>query len=257
MNDESTVTAVDLQAPPGAKAAAGRVPDGIAFGRSSTLGRSSVPGAQRAPVASTLGAPSDWPDDALVALLAGDATAAVPPPHDSDHPPAGIGSTARDPGRIGKLPPSLRADVAHEILRRLRRCRRAPPPPALRCSADAWAQLGPRLARRTREEFFVVALDARNRLLSFHRVALGSLSTCLVHPREVFAPLVRRRAAAALLVHNHPSGDPSPSPEDETLTERLVAAGRLLGIPVLDHLIVARDAYASLRDLGKMGDQSG
>jgi len=143
-----------------------------------------------------------------------------------------------------------RSQAAREVLRRLRR--RRPAPPSLRCSADAWTQLGPRLGRRRREEFFVAALDARNRLVSVHRVAVGTLTTCTVHPREVFLPLVRRGAAAALLVHNHPSGDPTPSPEDETLTERLAEAGRLLGIPILDHLIVARDGYASLRDRGKL-----
>jgi DNA repair protein RadC len=98
-----------------------------------------------------------------------------------------------------------------------------------------------------------VALDARNRPLSRHLVAQGSLASCMVHPREVFAPLVRRRAAAAILVHNHPSGDPTPSPEDERLTERLVEAGRLLGIAVLDHLVVARDGYYSFRDAGRVG----
>jgi DNA repair protein RadC len=144
--------------------------------------------------------------------------------------------------------PTRRSETAGEILRRLRKAR--PPPPSLRCSADAWAQLGRRLGRRRREEFFVVALDARNRVRSVHRVAVGTLTSCTVHPREVFAPLLRRAAAAALLVHNHPSGDPAPSPEDEALTERLAEAGRLLGIPILDHLIVARDGYASLRDRG-------
>ena len=150
-----------------------------------------------------------------------------------------------------------RREAAREVLRRLRRGRASPPPPSLRCSADAWEQLGRRLGRRRREEFFVVALDARNRVRSVHRVAVGTLTTCMVHPREVFSPLLRRGAAAALVVHNHPSGDPTPSPEDEALTERLAEAGRLLGIPILDHLIVARDAYVSLRDRGKVGSGGG
>ncbi|MBI5502639.1 MAG: JAB domain-containing protein [Deltaproteobacteria bacterium] len=216
-----------------------------------------APSPPRAPVASAPDAPHAWSDEALGAFLAGTPHSDHPPPLRPDRPPARLPSPARDPGPGGSRSPAIRDAVALETLRRLRSNRRPPAPPALRCSADAWAQLGPRLSRRTREEFFVVALDARNRLLSCRRAALGSLSTCLVHPREVFAPLLRRRAAAALLVHNHPSGDPDPSPEDETLTERLVAAGLLLGIPVLDHLIIARHGYVSLRDLGKMGDRRG
>ncbi|MBI5499788.1 MAG: JAB domain-containing protein [Deltaproteobacteria bacterium] len=124
------------------------------------------------------------------------------------------------------------------------------PAPSLRCSAEAFEALGERLSRCRQERFLVVALDARNRIIARHLVAVGSLSTCVVHPREVFSPLVRRHAAAALLVHNHPSGDPQPSPEDRVLTERLADAGRLLGIPILDHLIVGREGYHSFRDAG-------
>jgi DNA repair protein RadC len=130
--------------------------------------------------------------------------------------------------------------------------RRSSGRPALRCSADAFRALGAALARRTQERFVAVALDARNRPLSRHLVSVGTLASCVVHPREVFAPLVRRRAAAVVLLHNHPSGDASPSPEDVVLTERLARCGRILGIPVLDHLIVARDHYYSFRDEGRM-----
>ncbi len=108
------------------------------------------------------------------------------------------------------------------------------------------------LARRQTEAFYVLALDARNRIAGRHLVAAGSLASVMVHPREVFVPLVRRRAAAAILVHNHPSGDPHPSPEDEALTERLVQAGKILGIPVLDHIIVARDGYFAFREEGRL-----
>ena len=122
--------------------------------------------------------------------------------------------------------------------------------PSFRCSAEVYNKIGLGLARRRQERFLVIALDARNRIIARHLVAVGSLASCVVHPREVFAPLVRRRAAAALLVHNHPSGDPLPSLEDRMLTERLADAGRLLGIPVLDHLIIGREGYYSFRDSG-------
>ncbi len=91
-------------------------------------------------------------------------------------------------------------------------------------------------------------LNARNELIREITVAVGCLTGSLVHPREVFQPAVRDSAAAVILVHNHPSGDPTPSPEDVQLTERLVEAGRILGIRVLDHVVVAIGGYASLMD---------
>ncbi|MBN1772549.1 MAG: JAB domain-containing protein [Deltaproteobacteria bacterium] len=143
-----------------------------------------------------------------------------------------------------------------EILLRCPHCGEAVPAspvlPALRCSAEVYALLGPALVRRRQERFLVVGLDSRNRVIRRHLVAVGSLGAVVVHPREVFAPLLRDRAAAAILVHNHPSGDPTPSGEDLELTRRLVEAGRLLGIPVLDHLVVGRDGYSSLLDLGAL-----
>lgn len=127
-----------------------------------------------------------------------------------------------------------------------------PPPPGLRCSAEVYALIGPSLAKRRQERFYVIALDARNRPVRRHLVAVGSLSSCIVHPREVFAPLIRDRAAAAILLHSHPSGCVDPSIEDKDLTDRLARAGQLLGIPVLDHLIVGKDGYHSFRDAGTL-----
>ena len=124
------------------------------------------------------------------------------------------------------------------------------PPPSLRCSAEAFAKMGTALGRSRQERFYVIALDARNRILRRHLVAVGSLSSCVVHPRECFAPLLRDHAAAAILVHSHPSGCVEPSPEDTDLTERLARAGQLLGIPVLDHLIIGKEGYFSFRDAG-------
>ncbi len=129
-------------------------------------------------------------------------------------------------------------------------------PPGLRCSVEAYELLGRALARSRREKFYVVSLDARNRVLRKHLVAVGSLASVTVHPREVFAPLVRDRAAAAIILHCHPSGDASPSEEDRLLTARLVEGGRLLGIPVLDHLIVGRGGYHSMRDAGTLGAEA-
>ena len=125
-----------------------------------------------------------------------------------------------------------------------------PAPPALRCSAEAYALLRRALGRSRQERFFVVALDSRNRIVRRHLVAVGSLASVMVHPREVFRPLIRDGAAAAIVLHCHPSGDPTASEEDRAITERLVEAGRIVGIPLLDHLIVARDGWYSFRDAG-------
>jgi DNA repair protein RadC len=89
-----------------------------------------------------------------------------------------------------------------------------------------------------RERFAVAMLDTKHRFIGIHPVSEGSLSASLVHPREVFTAPILRKAAALLLGHNHPSGDPTPSPEDRELTLRLVQCGELLGIRILDHLII-------------------
>lgn len=99
-----------------------------------------------------------------------------------------------------------------------------------------------------REHFWCALLNTRNVVKSVNLIAVGCLSGALVHPREVFRPAVAESAAAIVLCHNHPSGDPSPSPEDVQLTERLVEAGRILGIRVLDHVIIADGGYASVMD---------
>ncbi|MBI5869839.1 MAG: DNA repair protein RadC [Actinobacteria bacterium] len=98
-----------------------------------------------------------------------------------------------------------------------------------------------------REHFLALYLNARNSIIHQETVSIGSLNANIVHPREVFRPAITRSAAAIILVHNHPSGDVTPSQEDLNLTARLVEAGRLLGIEVLDHLIVAEKRYLSFR----------
>lgn len=114
-------------------------------------------------------------------------------------------------------------------------------------SADAVAEyLRPRLALRTTESFWVLSLDARGRVIGEECVAIGTLTACLVHPREIFAPALRVRAAQVVVAHNHPSGDPTPSEEDLELTERLAEAGALLGIPLVDHVVIGTRGHRSL-----------
>lgn len=98
------------------------------------------------------------------------------------------------------------------------------------------------------EEFHIVCLDAKHQVLGTHRVSVGTLDRTLIHPREVFRPAIKDAAKAILLVHNHPSGDPTPSADDRDLTSRLEEAGQTLGIQILDHVIVARGGVVSLRE---------
>lgn len=105
-----------------------------------------------------------------------------------------------------------------------------------------------------REHFWVLALDAKNRLIRPSEVSIGIVDATVVHPREVFKDAVRQSAAGVVVVHNHPSGDPQPSRADLRLTSRLVQAGEVLGIPVLDHVIVGSSGIGySLREHGELG----
>lgn len=116
--------------------------------------------------------------------------------------------------------------------------------------ADVFHRLGPALRDRRQEEFWAVYLDTQNAVLSERCVTVGLLNSSLVHPREVFAPAIAHAAASVVLAHNHPSGDPDPSPEDLEVTWQLVESGRLLGIPVRDHIVIGDGRYVSLLERG-------
>ncbi len=120
-------------------------------------------------------------------------------------------------------------------------------------SRDVDAALRPRLARADAEHFIAIPLDAKNRPTGEIRIATGGLTACPVAPADVFRALVREAAAGVVFVHNHPSGEPSPSAEDVALTERLRRAGELLGIRVLDHVILGDEGYFSFLDSGLLG----
>lgn len=130
-------------------------------------------------------------------------------------------------------------------------------PKVIKTSSDAAALLRSYLARADREYFVVILLDAKHRVNALNVVAIGSLTIALVHPREVFKPALSANAACVILGHNHPSGDPSPSPEDIELTRRLVKAGELLGVKVLDHVVVGDEGFTSFADRGLIEDRSG
>lgn len=119
--------------------------------------------------------------------------------------------------------------------------------------SDVFQHFHPILRHAHQECFAVLLLDGRQRVLGKRVISRGTLTASLVHPREVFRPALAACAASLVLVHNHPSGDPTPSTEDCSVTRRLVGAGELLGVRVVDHIVVAESGYVSLRDEGLMG----
>lgn len=138
--------------------------------------------------------------------------------------------------------------AALEIARRLDRD--GPKNPVFHGGSDVYHYLAPAMTGLPHEEFRVLLLDMKNRLMREITISKGTLSGTSVDPREVFSAAVRERAAALVCGHNHPSGDPSPSPEDRRITAQLQESGRVLGIPLLDHVVVGRAGYYSFAEAG-------
>ena len=142
---------------------------------------------------------------------------------------------------------ALRLAAAFALGRRVEGARR-PGRPQMRSAEGVWRYLVAETRGCDRERFHVLLLDGKHRLLRAEVVSEGTLTTSLVHPREVFRSAIREAAAAIVVAHNHPSGDPEPSSEDLEVTRRLVRTGRLLGIPLLDHVVLGERAWVSLRE---------
>lgn len=122
----------------------------------------------------------------------------------------------------------------------------------IRSSEDVYTRMAPYANRELAESFWVLALDSQSQVIGDapYVITRGILNSSLVHAREVFGAAIQARAAGVILVHNHPSGDPTPSAEDRAITRQLVEAGRLLDIPVYDHVIIGRGRYTSLAEAG-------
>ena len=162
---------------------------------------------------------------------------AARPPSELQRTP-GVG-----PVKAGRLVAAL--ELGSRLASELR-----PPVTRIRSPSDVVTLVGPRIRDLTVEEFHVLALDTQSQVLRDVLVTRGILNSSLVHPREVFRAVIAEAAAGVILVHNHPSGDPTPSADDRAVTTQLVAAGRLLDIPVHDHVIVGRGRYTSFAEAG-------
>jgi DNA repair protein RadC len=124
--------------------------------------------------------------------------------------------------------------------------------PCIRTPEDVAHLLMPKLRDARKENFVALLMDTKNRVVKEVIVSVGTLDASIVHPREVFKDAVASSAAAVIVAHNHPSGDPTPSPEDRQVTARLCEAGRVMGIEVLDHVVVGDGRWVSLKQLGWM-----
>src|SRR5262249_11907708 len=129
--------------------------------------------------------------------------------------------------------------------------------PQIRSAEGAAATLAAYLAEEDREHFVVLLLNSKNRLIGINTVSIGSLTSSLAHPREVFKPAILANAAAIIVAHNHPSGEPTPSQEDVEITKRLHAAAELLGIRLLDHIVLGDNGrWYSFQDDGVLTQRS-
>ena len=118
----------------------------------------------------------------------------------------------------------------------------------IRSPQDVYDFCYPLIGRQDKEHFMVIHLDTRNRVIKYETISIGTLNSSLIHPREVFKSAIKDSANTLIIVHNHPSGDPTPSEEDKEITQNIFKAGKLLSINVLDHVIIGDGTYHSLKD---------
>ena len=140
--------------------------------------------------------------------------------------------------------------AAFELANRLEGYPEAGEKPIVKTPDDAVGLVRARLKGKKKEHFVALLLDTRNQLIKASEISIGSLDSSIVHPREVFKEAIAASAASVILVHNHPSGDPEASEDDIKLTKRLVEAGEIVGIDVLDHIIIGGKKYLSLKREG-------
>jgi len=164
-----------------------------------------------------------------------------------------VRSTSEDLARIAGIGRARAAQIVAALELGRRTLTHAPSARIqLRTPHEAAAYLMPAFGSRPVEQFGVVLLDTKHRVLRTAVLAIGTLNSTVVQPRDVFREAALGAAAAIVVFHNHPSGDPSPSPDDVDLTSRLAAAGTLMGIDVVDHIILGDVRYCSFKEMGKL-----
>ncbi|MGG1880346.1 DNA repair protein RadC [Paenibacillus cisolokensis] len=149
--------------------------------------------------------------------------------------------------QLSALPPKRRKH-AEKLLELVRRVMEEAPIRYIRKPEDVYQAMVADMSVLDKEHFMIILLNTKNRVISIETISVGGLNSAIVHPREVFKPAIIKGAASLICTHNHPSGDPTPSTEDIRLTERLINAGEILGIDVLDHVIVGTEGYVSLKE---------
>lgn len=147
---------------------------------------------------------------------------------------------------------AMKINSMFEIFRRTNKLRKKGFKSEIKSARDVYNYYIDELQNRTKEYFYILLLDTKNKILREELISIGTLNTSLIHPREVFHPAIQASCHSIILVHNHPSGDCEPSPNDKEVTKLLVGAGESLGISVLDHIIIGKDDFLSLKESGMM-----
>jgi len=143
---------------------------------------------------------------------------------------------------------AMKINAMFEIFRRTNKLRKKGYISQIKTAHDIYNYYVDELRGRTKEHFYVLFLDTKNRILREDLISVGTLNASLIHPREVFNPAIQASCNSVVLVHNHPSGDCEPSLNDKEVTKMLVSAGELIGINVLDHIIIGKDDYLSMKE---------
>jgi len=145
---------------------------------------------------------------------------------------------------------ALKISAMFEIFRRTNKLQKKGFKQKITNAEDVFNHFSDELTNTKQEHFMALYLDTKNQIIKEHLISKGTLNSSLVHPREVFNLAVKVSANSLILVHNHPSGDPTPSKEDEVVTKNLINAGEILGITILDHIVIGNNKFVSLREKG-------
>lgn len=151
--------------------------------------------------------------------------------------------------KIKGIGPAKAAQIkaAFELGKRLESSFNEEQKPTVKSPEDAIKSVKNQLRGKKKEHFMMLSLDTRNHLINTQMISVGSLDTSIAHPREIFKEAISSTAASVIFVHNHPSGDPTPSADDIKLTQRLVEAGKIMGIEIIDHIIMCDKDYLSMK----------